>query len=138
MKNRIITGIIFVVLGGLIALGPQHLFKTCETMNGQIPKCFWSARTEIGIGALIALSGILQLVFKSAQARLGINILIALTGILAALIPTVLIGVCDMPTMKCRILTLPALLVLSILVVLASVINAIYLTKIGKREKIPL
>ncbi|WP_461248103.1 DUF4418 family protein, partial [Treponema sp. R6D11] len=57
MKKRIF-GIAVTVLGLLLALGSQFLFKVCEPMGDMIMKCFWSARAEIGVGAVIAALGI--------------------------------------------------------------------------------
>jgi hypothetical protein len=133
MKNRIFSGIFFIVSGSLIALGPQFLFKVCERMGDKTMKCFWTSRAELGIGALIAITGLFLLFARSGQVRFGFNISIVLAGILAALIPTVLIGVCPMPTMQCRLLTLPSILIISILIEAVSIANIFYLIKIDKK-----
>ena len=135
MKNRITSGIFFIIFWALIALGPQYIFKVCQPMGNQIMKCFCSARAEIGVGAIILILGILLIVFKSTQIRVGFSISIALLGILTALIPSILIGVCEMETMHCRILALPSLVVIGILMVVASLVNAIYLYRLGNKGK---
>ena len=172
MKNRIITGIIFIILGGLIAWGPQTIFPVCgihteqglaetgsamgahtseskhmentENTDQQTPmvmttdsvmKCHWTAQAELGTGILIGLLGLLLMIFKSGQTRLGLNLSAILNGILALLIPTALIGVCGGVHMSCRALTLPALIILSSLVIAAGAVNAIYLNHSIKKDR---
>jgi hypothetical protein len=122
-----ITGIIFTTLGLLIALGPQFLFKVCEPMGENFMKCYWSARAEIGVGAVIAILGIALIVFTCAKIRLGLVIGILLSGINALLIPHALIGGCPMDTMPCRKIAFPAITVISILVLIEAGVYTAYL-----------
>jgi hypothetical protein len=99
-----------------------------------VMKCFWTARAELGIGALIVILGALLIVFKSRQLRIGLSLAAALNGILALLVPTLLIGVCDHASMQCRIGTLPALVILSSFVIAVAALNAIYLFRSYSKE----
>jgi len=128
MKKRII-GIVFIALGLLLALGPQFLFKVCEPMGDMIMKCHWSARAEIGVGALIAALGIALIIFTCTRIRLGLVIGIFLSGINALLIPYALIGGCTMHTMPCRKIAFPAITVISILVIIGAGIYTVYLAR---------
>lgn len=133
MKNRLLSGIAFTVLGLLIALVPVCIFPTCSKVietaaGGTVPmKCFWSGRAELGIGLLILCAGVLTVLFRSAPLRLGISMMTALTGILGILVPTLLIGGCEMEMMACRMGTFPAVTILSGLTVVVAVANALYL-----------
>ena len=129
MKNRVASGIIFVLLGALISLGPKYLFKVCTPMNDQFMRCYWTGRAELGIGLLIAILGILIFLIPSARTRLGINLSLVFTGLLASSVPTVLIGVCEMPKMNCHAVAAPSLLVLGILTTVLSLVNVIYLLR---------
>lgn len=170
MKNRLITGILFIILGAFIAFGPLTIFPVCgvpssqhaqghnmeqkkakmsmkmddnqskssmnnaskETMSmgtGMVMKCFYTARAELGIGLLIVILGVLLIIFQSVKIRLGLNISIILNGILALLIPVLLIGVCNGIHMSCHSLTLPSLVVISSILILAALVNTIYLYK---------
>jgi hypothetical protein len=129
MRNRIISGGAAVVLGLLIALGPQFLFKVCPVMGDIIMKCHWSARGEIGVGALIALLGLALVFFADPGTRLGLTIGIFLAGVLALLIPHALIGGCVMHSMPCRKIAFPAITVISILLLLGAAFNALYLAR---------
>jgi len=129
MKIRIIGGAAAIVLGLLIALGPQLLFKVCEPMSGNFMKCHWTAQAEIGIGALIAALGIALTLFAAPKTRLGLVIGILLSGILALLIPHVLIGGCSMDSMPCRKIAFPAITVISILLIIGSGFYTAYLAR---------
>ena len=129
MKIRIIGGAAAIVLGLLIALGPQFLFKVCEPMGENFMRCHWTAQAEIGIGALIAALGIALTLFASPKTRLGLVIGILLSGILALLIPHVLIGGCPMPSMPCRKIAFPAITVISILLLIGSGFYTAYLAR---------
>ncbi len=131
MKNRIIFGSIVTILGLLLAAGPWYIFKVC----GSTMKCFWTGRAELGIGGLIIVLGILNIVISSIQIRLGLNLALAFVGLLSALIPTWLIGVCSMPKMNCHAVTAPALLFISILVILLALGNVYYLFSLGKKRR---
>lgn len=133
MKNRLISGIVFLIFGLLIALGPQIIFPVCGISGETAPmKCHWTARAELGAGLVIAFQGLLLLLFSSRQIRLGLNLAIGFNGVLALLLPTILIGVCGSTRMNCRSLTLPALVIFSTFVIAGSVINGIYLYQTGR------
>jgi len=128
MKNRIFSAIFFTLTGLLVAVGPQTIFKVCDT-DMMVMKCFYSAQAELGIGGLIAVIGIALFFLSNYNTRAGLNIALIPAGILTALIPTVLIGVCGGEHMPCHKLTLPALVLLGVLIAVGAVANAVYLAK---------
>jgi len=131
MKTRIITGVTVIVLGLLLALGPQFLFKVCQPMEDIYMKCYWSARAEIGTGAVIALLGIGLIVFACNKIRLGLVIGIFLSAVNALLIPNVLIGGCPMDNMPCRKIAFPAITVISILLL---IVTGVYIVVLAKQR----
>jgi len=143
--KKIIIGIIVIVFGLLISLGPQFLFKVCEptmvssgnvdnccaehevssccaTAASSFPICHWTARAEIGIGLLIAALGASMIVFTDPKTRLGLIIGVFMASIIAFAIPNFLIGGCDILTMKCRKVAFPALTAESIFLLVFSAI----------------
>jgi hypothetical protein len=117
-----------MVCGFFIAAGPQFLFKLCpQTHDGVWMKCHWTGLAEIGVGSLIALIGATLLFFASPKVRLGLSVAGCLAGVLALLYPTILIGGCGNETMACRVVTFPAIIVFSILVIAGMALNGIYL-----------
>ena len=136
MKNRLITSIAFLILGIFIAIGPQTIFPICGLENeiSTKMKCFWTGRTEIGIGIIITVIGILLLILKKKEIRIGLSLALIPTGLLVLLIPTTLIGVCANEHMKCKALTLPMLLLLGSVTIVVAAINSIYLAKADRRN----
>jgi hypothetical protein len=131
MKKAIILGSVGILLGLLIALGPQFLFKVCGHGESGFPHCHWSAQAEIGIGLLIAALGICMIVFTDEKTRLGLLIGIFLTSIIALAIPNLLIGGCGMMSMQCRKVAFPALTVESVILL---VFSSIMITVIAMRK----
>jgi hypothetical protein len=155
MKNRLLTGIVFLVLGLFIAIGPQTIISVCstqahaessmhtpnehtatDTASSVKPpmKCHWTGKAELGVGIVIAVLGVFILLSSNLHLRLGLSVGAGLNAILAISIPTFLIGVCGNVKMQCKSLTFPALLVAGGLVLLVSVINILWLTHSIKEE----
>jgi hypothetical protein len=156
MKKVIICGSIVIALGLLIALGPQFLFKVCNTSMssstsadaddccaepeqnsccgpaaGSLPICHWSGRAEIGIGLLIAALGACMIVFTDPKTQLGLLIGTFLASIIALVIPHSLIGGCATMTMRCHKVAFPALTVESIVLL---VFSAVMITLIAIKK----
>ncbi|MDR3354348.1 MAG: DUF4418 family protein [Synergistaceae bacterium] len=130
-RNRAIAGAAGVILGGLIALGPQYVFKICEQTghHGGVTQCFWTGRAEMGVGALIAVIGIVYLLTKDARVRAGLSIAASLSGALSLAVIDVLIGVCGEADMSCRLATLPAINIVGIITAFSAAANAFYLLR---------
>ena len=122
MKKSIIIGSTIIVLGLLIALGPQFLFKVCTAHGGTFPLCHWTARAELGMGRLIAALGICLIVFNDPKTQLGLIIGIFLISIMVIGIPHALIGGCKSSEMACRKITFPVITVIGIILLVYSII----------------
>ena len=124
--KKYISGIVFIILGLLTAIGPGTLFKVCAPMeDGKFMKCHWMARAELGIGFGIVVLAVLLLIFSANQIRAGLLFGIAVLSVLVILFPTALIGVCGGEHMQCNALTRPALLVLGVILLVLSLGNAL-------------
>ena len=122
MKKAIIFGAVIIILGLLIALGPQFLFKVCGHGEEGFPHCHWSAQAEIGMGLLIVALGACMIVFTDTKTHLGLAIGTFLASIIALAVPNFLIGGCGMMTMQCRKIAFPALTAESIVLLVFSAI----------------
>ena len=80
---------------------------------------------EIVVGVPLLASGIMLLITKQRSVKISMGVIGIVLGVMAAIIPAYLIGVCGMATMICRMVMLPAILLASGLVVLASVVIVI-------------
>ena len=125
MKKTVIISLVVVVLGLLIALGPQFLFKTCAPHSSTYPLCHWSARAELGMGMLIAALGICLFVFDDPKTQIGLTIGVFLSSILVIGIPFALIGGCKGADMDCKRFAFPALLVEGIILLVFSILIVI-------------
>ncbi|MDP4182826.1 MAG: DUF4418 family protein [Bacillota bacterium] len=142
MKNKLITGMIIIVLGILVALIPKAIFPVCanqiELMNGKtiFMKCHWTAMTELMIGILIIVNGILLIGFKKHETCIALSIMLFLLGLAALLIPTEIIGMCETPTMACRVGTEPALIVVSVITMILGIGNIFFQSNYIRSERI--
>jgi hypothetical protein len=134
MKKSIISGAIISVLGLLIALGPQFLFRVCSTSCsccGDIPTCHWTAQAEIGLGLLIAALGLCFIVFNDSKTQFGLSIGVFFSGIIALFIPHGLIGGCEEKSMACHRVAFPAITVLCAVLIIGTALY-VYFTEIKK------
>lgn len=128
MKNRVLSGIIYIIGGLLLIFGPISIFKVCSTKE-MIMKCHWSVQAEIGIGIIAVAAGIITLFSWVFEARLAVNILSLVAFIIAILIPSVLIGGCEDKRMACQSLTFPSNYLVSGIVILYILLDSIFLIR---------
>lgn len=133
MKNRISISILFILSGLLVVLIPTVLFPVCSAEKMKMA-CFFTKKTEIGLGIVIAAIGALYFFFKNEGVRLGLSLTQILLSALVLLYPTKLIGICKNTEMACRVKTLPALIVVTVLLGVVSIGNSLYLAVFKKPE----
>lgn len=105
MKNKIMS-IGTVLVGALLAFGPQFLFQPCPTTE-KVMKCFYSCKALIVVGVILLAIGALQFIAKEVQTKKSLAVVGILVCVFAILIPTVIIGGCKKPEMACKLLTFP-------------------------------
>lgn len=128
MKNRVIVSIIYIVLGILLALVPTVLFPTCDATEMKMA-CYYTKQAEVGLGVLVAVLGIVALLSKNVDVRRGLSIaVLGIAGLVVAY-PLYLTGLCKMSDMMCRLRTLPALILISVVIGVVAIINFLYLGK---------
>jgi hypothetical protein len=127
MKNSLVVGAVIIILGLLIALGPQFLFKVCTVHNGALPLCHWSAQAELGMGMLVAALGLCFIVFSDPKTQQRFAIGIFLTGIIVLGIPHALIGGCTAKTMACHKVAFPALTVEGVILLAYSAFMVVFI-----------
>lgn len=115
MQRSVVTPLVIIALGLLVAVGPSTIFAVCDhgvqLTNGRMMpmKCHWTAQASIAFGALIALGGVLLLALQAQAARMACGVMTAAVAAAEMLVPSVLIGVCGGETMPCHMVTAPAL-----------------------------
>lgn len=152
MLKAIVFGVVIIILGLFIALGPQFIFQVCgSTITssevivdcctvfeissccvpdvGRLAICYWTARAEIGIGLLIVALGTCMLVFADRKIHFGLAIGTLFSSIIAWAVPNLLIGGCSSLVMRCHKVAFPALTVVSVVLFIFSVIIIFILQK---------
>lgn len=97
---------------------------------GEHMACWYSWRAEIGNGLAVILGGLILLFSGSAGARRAIRLMLSGLAVIGTLYITVLIGVCPGASMPCRTGTLPAMIILGGILLIASLGGLI----LGKKE----
>ncbi|HUM84127.1 MAG TPA: DUF4418 family protein [Lachnospiraceae bacterium] len=118
MKNRkhfYITCAFLTLIGSIIAIAPFTFAKVCKQIDGMASNCYYTAKGALGIGALLALLGLMAIFVKSEGVRRGLVLAYLLASVLEIVTVTALFPVCDNAQMQCRLVSFPVLLVLGIL-----------------------
>jgi hypothetical protein len=121
--------ILLILLGLFLAVSPWTVAPVCEVegmyaklANGkELPMpCGWTARAEVGVGALVVVAGILLQFARSAEAKMMIGIFGAVLGVLAILFPTTITKMCAMSSHPCNLLTAPVLILTGVIIIAVS------------------
>ncbi len=121
MKKSCFPAIIILALSMLAAVGSQTFLGACVHEDGSFGACHWACRALLGEGALTAVLSLMALALKKERAGLYLAMLCA--SLLGLLTPGPLIALCKAPTMRCRMLTRPAMMILFGAALLASLVG---------------
>ncbi|MCC8110000.1 MAG: DUF4418 family protein [Planctomycetes bacterium] len=136
MKRSLCLTLPLVALGLLLTAIPGWLFPVCPIKDHAAPmRCYHSGVWLTGIGVGVVGLGVLLFLLKGAAARTVLAIAVVAAGIAAALVPTVLIGMCRSPMMPCRTGTYPAAMIVAALIALCGVIDIFFLRSVFLRER---
>ena len=119
--NRIL-GILSILIGALVAIGPFTFVHVCGNMGGDVPACHSTRNAALILGLAIIVIGMLLFLLKSRVAGRLFSILLILAGIAGVLVPTVIAPVCSMADMHCHMYTRPFLIAISLLLACISAI----------------
>ena len=135
MKNRLLSGLLCVAAGLLLIAVPAYLLPVCEAVTPPFMKCFWTMRVEVGLGCALLLLGLMLVLSSNPAVRLGLSLGGVCLAALAVAVPTVLVGVCGMDTMPCRMGTLPALVLTGSALLVGLLLNIAWLLRILKVKR---
>ena len=127
-----------MLLGILLILTPWYIFPVCGVgRNAPAPgepighhTCFRTLKAETVLGAITILISIMPVLWPLRKIVLGASLGSLVIAVLVILFPTAITGLCKMPTMACRVGTLPALVTVGILIGIAAAIGLISSRKI--------
>ena len=121
MKKSSIPAILILLLALIAAIGSQSFLGACVHEDGSFGACHWACRAMLGEGALLAALSLLALAMK--RERAGLYLAMAPASLLGLLTPGALIALCKAPTMRCRMLTRPAMMILFGAALLAALVG---------------
>jgi len=99
----------------------------CGTSISDYPVCFWTVQAVLGLAFLIIALGLCIIVFSDPRINLGLSIGIFLSGIVALFIPNSLIPGCSSLDMACKTAALPAVTVISAILIALTAAYIVYL-----------
>ena len=121
MNKYRIPAIIVLVLSLLLAIGSQTFLGACVHDDGSFGACHWACRALMGEGILLAVLALATLALK--RERPGLYLAMLPASLLGILTPGTLIAICKAPTMRCRMVTRPAMMILFALALAAALIG---------------
>ena len=121
-KNHYSTAaaVIILVLALLSAIGVRTFMSPCVHDDGSFGSCHWAGQALFGLSLLIATQSVIALVWKDLALRQGLYLAMALTAALGLLIPGILIKLCSMADMRCRMIMRPAVMILYFLILVSA------------------
>ena len=135
MKNKsLITGIVFLALTLILAVGVFTVFGACEPLeDGGWMTCHWAGEAVKGVAIVLAVIAVIRLLVKDGKIKAGLSLAAVPTAVLAAIIPGHLINICGMASMRCHTHFQPAALVLGILIAVTALIDILINLKSASR-----
>ena len=121
MKKTMYPAVAILILSVLAAVGSQTFLGACVHDDGSFGACHWACRAMLGEGALLAVLALLALALR--RERTGLYLAMIPASLLGLLTPGTLIALCKMPTMRCRMLTQPAMMILFGIMLLTSLVG---------------
>ncbi|MCR5690867.1 MAG: DUF4418 family protein [Eubacterium sp.] len=128
-KKELFIGILIILLGLVISVGPYTFFHVCKGnmgMEGQMSPCQKTAVAELVVGILLAISGVISFVVKTELVKKISGIFHVVIGILVIAFATVITGTCKDLQMHCNTTTKPWLIVLGSLVIVLGLVESFF------------
>ena len=124
-SGDMVWDIVIVALSAALCGAPKTMFHVCGVKpDGSWMLCHWTSEAVMGVSVVLAVLAVIRF-FCAPHVKLGINISMALLTGLTALLPGHLLPLCKMATMPCQVLFRPAVLLLSIFLLIVLVIDII-------------
>ena len=123
MKKSLIPATVILILSLVIAIGSITFLSPCVHEDGSFGSCHWAGQALLGLGCVLGTLAALALFVK--RARLGVYFSALPVCVLGILTPGMLIGLCRMSAMRCRMVMQPAMILLFSAALLCALAGAI-------------
>lgn len=135
IKSRI-GGIILFILSLALTVGIKAVFPACPPHDdGSFMNCHWAEQSVFGAGLALTTISLTVLIFGSGQASAGASLAMIPLAAVTALTPDILIPLCKMPMMRCHTSTHPAVIVISCLIAVTALVNAVLILRKKEADK---
>ena len=125
-KTGLILDVVLCVLSAVLCFGTKFLFHACAPKeDGGWMTCHWAEQTVFGLGIVLLILSIMTFCFKDGKTKSGIQISTAVISALTLFVPNHLIKLCMMPDMRCHSVMKPAVIIISILIIICSAVTCI-------------
>lgn len=126
-------GIILFILSLALTIGIKVIFPACPPHDdGSFMNCHWAEQSVFGAGLALTAVSLIVLVYGRGKTSLGASLAMIPAAAAAALTPGILIPLCRMPMMRCHTAMHPAVIVISCLIAVTALVNAVVI--IRKKE----
>lgn len=119
-----IGNVVLLVLCVILCAGIKLVFHACK-VGENVMACHWAEQAVFAFGLVLVLQSLGLMIFREAGVRKGIYFSIVPTAVITALIPGVLIHLCMMNDMRCHTVMRPAVIILTVLIVICAVVNMV-------------
>ncbi len=123
MKKQIVPAIVVLILSIVIIIGSQTFLSPCVHEDGSFGPCHGAGQMLLGLGCALGVLAALSLCVE--RARFGVYLSSLPVCVLGILTPGMLLNLCRMSTMRCRMVMQPAMIMLFSAALLCALIGAI-------------
>ena len=119
-----IMNVVLLVLCVILCAGIKLVFHACE-VGENIMACHWAEQAVFAFGIVLVVQSLGLMFFREAGVRKGICFSIIPIAVITALIPGVFIHLCMMNDMRCHTVMRPAVIILTVLIVMCAIVNIV-------------
>ena len=134
MKSSKFVGVLTVLFGIAIGIGPWTFVRVCSDMSDSAPLCHKTRLYAMALGVIILLLGIIMMLLRHKILAGLFSLVITAGGVVTILLPLFIAPVCEVSAMTCRSKTMPFLLVAGCILTVIGVLSAVYMFKSRKKR----
>ena len=122
-SNTKIFAVIRFIVSLILAVGLKSFLQPCIHEDGNYGSCNWAGVMIFGLALLMCILSLFGILFGDARVRLGVGIAALPVVILTFLTPGILIPLCMMDTMRCLSIMKPAVMLISVIILIISLLD---------------
>lgn len=125
-----VSDIVLAAVSVIFIAGIFSFFGACgPKADGSWMMCHWAGQIEKGLSIVLAVISLARLFVKNSKVKLGLSLSIVPVAVFASLVPAHIIHLCMMKTMRCHTIMHPAVVVISVVLIVTAVIDSIIQSK---------